>query len=97
MIDDDDGDSEYWRAWKDDARKRAKARGDRALELLRACALASFLAYRPTSVLLRHPKVSADFFPTTGRWREVGRATRTYEGGVDSFLGWAAKRIGATS
>lgn len=39
------------------------------------------------------PKV--DFYPSTGRWREVGTSERkpTLRGGAKAFLGWYRKQI----
>lgn len=57
---------------------------------------------RPESCLFRQPgKPKVDFYPSTGRWREVGapRAEKlihaegvTFRGGAVAFLKWYARQ-----
>jgi hypothetical protein len=44
--------------------------------------------------LLFRGAVHADFYPSTGRWREVGQgaSSRTMRGGAEAFLAWLRKR-----
>jgi hypothetical protein len=60
----------------------------------------SGLTFRETNngetILFREKsKPMVDFFPSTGRWRIVGRHPKTFRGGARAFLPWYKKQ-GAT-
>jgi len=40
-------------------------------------------------------KPSVDFYPSSGRWRDVGPSKRNYNGGAEAFLRWYADQKGA--
>ena len=69
-----------------DHRKERHARWHR---LNRAAIDASGIPYtdRDETLLFRLDGVSADFYPSTGRWREPGNQY-TYRGGAQAFLAW---------
>ena len=35
-------------------------------------------------------KPQVDFYPSSGRWRDVGPSKRNYNGGAEAFLTWYA-------
>ena len=39
-------------------------------------------------VLRERGKPAIDFYPSSGRWREVGPSKRNHTGGAESFLQW---------
>lgn len=60
---------------------------------------ASGLNFRPTNnweclIFRERYKPKVDFYPSTGRWREVGPSKRNYSGGAQKFLEWYASQKG---
>jgi hypothetical protein len=49
-------------------------------------------ADRGETLLFRFKSVSADFYPSTGRWRVPG-GKRTFSGGAEAFLAWLRKEL----
>lgn len=45
---------------------------------------------RPQAFLFRHGTAMADFYPSTGRWRDVYAQDGTRSGGARAFLEWWA-------
>jgi hypothetical protein len=37
-------------------------------------------------------KAKVDFYPSSGRWRDVGPSKRNYSGGAQKFLDWYASQ-----
>lgn len=56
---------------------------------------ASGLSFRSTNngeclVFREKGKPKVDFYPSSGRWRDVGSSKRNYSGGAQKFLDWYA-------
>ena len=59
----------------------------------------SGLKFRVTNngecLVFREPgKPKVDFYPSSGRWRDVGLSKRNYSGGAEAFLQWYASQKG---
>lgn len=60
---------------------------------------ASGLNFRTTNngeclVFRERYKPKVDFYPSSGRWREVGLSKRNYKGGAEAFLNWYSSQKG---
>jgi hypothetical protein len=58
---------------------------------------ASGLNFRSTNsgeclVFRERWKPKVDFYPSSGRWRDVGPSKRNYSGGAQKFLDWYEKQ-----
>jgi hypothetical protein len=89
MVDDDMTDSSILDDLRKERHRDWKAEN---LDVLRTCGIPYSIVNNGETVLFRErgkPKV--DFYPSTGRWRNVGPKARTFGGGAMQFLEWYAK------
>jgi len=87
---------EYFRAARD--HYRSEHANNKAINL--ALIQQSGLKFRVTNngeclVFREHGKPKVDFYPSSGRWRDVGTSKRNYRGGAGAFLTWYANQKGS--
>lgn len=80
-------DTEMWRKIREDRQERHQQWKKNNMDKLIKSGL-SFVLASQECVIFRDPRYpSVDFYPSTGRWRNI-KSGRTYSGGAESFISW---------
>lgn len=89
---DDGGMSEFWDAVREDRRSRHAQNKTSNTQIIVSSGLTYQSKNHGENLLFRNPgKPKVDFFPSTGRWREVTQ-NKNYSGGAEAFLSWYRKQ-----
>ena len=90
MVDEDD-DLTDSSILSDISRQRHREWKDENMDVLRTSHLDFKVTNNGETILFREKgKPKVDFYPSTGRWRNVGPNARTFSGGAMKFLDWYA-------
>lgn len=81
-----------FRAMREEKRERHANAARDNLAVIEASGVTFRAAGEETLVFRERGKPRADFYPSTGRWRDVDDG-RTYRGGAAAFLGWYEKAV----
>ena len=80
-------DTKMWREIKEEKQVLHRQWKTQNMEVLKQSGL-EFRVASEECILFRNPNLpTADFYPSTGRWRDM-KTGRTYGGGARAFIGW---------
>lgn len=83
--------SDIYRALNEEKRERHAQWWDANTKYLNESGVVFRVASHESYLFRQEGKPKVDFYPSTGRWRDVGTG-KTYRGGAQAFVGWYKKQ-----
>ena len=82
---------DIYQEMKEEKQKKHAEWWEKNVGLLKESGLNYRVASRESIIFRDEDKPKVDFYPSTGRWRDVG-TNRTYRGGAKAFIIWYKKQ-----
>ena len=87
--------AEYFRAINQHRQQERVQQKETNTAIIRRSGLTFRLTNNGECLVFREQsKPTVDFYPSSGRWRDVGPSKRNYTGGARAFLAWYAEQKG---
>lgn len=83
--------TDEWAEHKKEIQERHAEWWENNTKILKGSGLPFRVASRESYIFREIEKPKVDFYPSTGRWSDVGTG-RTYSGGATSFINWYKKQ-----